>query len=518
MSQWRLIILGVLIAIPPLVLMAAGGYFFWSRGWSFYVWWPLAACLASAYLLGWWWQRKRQLLPPVDFTAPLHWTERDQEAWRLVEARAKAASAVPAERLTKLPYYVEIAQSMAEELARHYHPSAKDPIEALTIPEILAVIELAARDLAEMVDQYLPGGHLLTIRNWRQAGQVSEWYTKASNVYWAISALFSPVNTAVRYGASKLGLSRPLQMLQSNVLAWFYTAYIHRVGTYLIDVNSGRLRIGAKRYRELTQRAESTEASAPSAAGEKTAPPAAPPTHVPATKLVVLGQVKAGKSSLINALLGERRAATDVLPATNSVTRYELRSPDEAGELVLLDTAGYGHAGPKADQLADTHDALQQSDLAILVSSARDPAREADLVQLRELREWFAARPHLKMPRILGVLTHIDLLSPLLEWSPPYDWLEPKRAKEQSIAEAVKVAEEQLGGYLAGVAPVCTADGKLFGIQEALLPRLMELLDEARAVSLLRCLHTEAEARKVRRVFDQLLQAGRRLAQAAMGK
>src|SRR5262249_4770177 len=117
MSQWRLIILGVLIAIPPLVLMAAGGYFFWSQGWSFYVWWPLATCLASASLLGWWWQRKRQLLPPVDFTAPLHWTDRDQEAWRLVEARAKAANAVPAERLTKLPYYVEIAQSMAEELA-----------------------------------------------------------------------------------------------------------------------------------------------------------------------------------------------------------------------------------------------------------------------------------------------------------------------------------------------------------------------------------------------------------------
>jgi hypothetical protein len=34
---------------------------------------------------------------------------------------------------------------------------------------------------------------------------------------------------------------------------WFYTAYVHRLGTYLIELNSGRLRIGAARYRELMQ-------------------------------------------------------------------------------------------------------------------------------------------------------------------------------------------------------------------------------------------------------------------------
>ena len=37
------------------------------------------------------------------------------------------------------------------------------------MPEILAVVELAAHDLAEMVDRYLPGGHLLTIRDWQRA-------------------------------------------------------------------------------------------------------------------------------------------------------------------------------------------------------------------------------------------------------------------------------------------------------------------------------------------------------------
>jgi predicted GTPase len=523
MSTWRLITLGALVVAPALALIAAGSWYFWTENLWPYVWWPFAACLGIAYFLGWHWQRQTRLLPPVEFAPQMHWTERDQQAWRLVEERAKAAKSIPVDRFTKLPFYVEVAQSMAEELARFYRPSATDPVESLTIPEILAVTELAAHDLSEMVDKYLPGGHLLTVGNWRRASQIPDWYNKASNVWWAISALFSPVNTAIRYTASQLGMSRPFQLLQANVLAWFYTAYIQRVGTYLIDLDSGRLRVGAKRYRELMEQAKRTESDTRPTAPREPLPgdpvmAAESPPFPQAITLVVLGQVKAGKSSLINALLGERRAATDVLPTTNTITQYRLRSPILGEELVLLDTVGYGHDGPKADQLAATHDALQQADLALLVMHARDPARQPDLIQLKELREWFGAHPHLKKPRVLGVVTHIDLLPPLMDWSPPYQWLEPQRPKEKSIGQALHVVREQLGEYLVGVLPVCAAPGRVFGIQEALLPQIVEQLDEARGVGLLRCLFAEADAHRIRKVFDQALQAGRQLVRAALGK
>ena len=42
---------------------------------------------------------------------------------------------------------------------------------------------------------------------------------------------------------------------------------------------------------------------------------------------LVAGQVKAGKSSVINAILGEQRAATSVVPMTAEITRYELHPP-----------------------------------------------------------------------------------------------------------------------------------------------------------------------------------------------
>ncbi len=514
-GKWRILVLAALVAAPFLFLIGYGSYELWLSGWGFYAWWPMAACFALAYFLGWRWQQKYRLLS-VDFTAPLHWTDRDRQAWQLVEARAKAGAQLDGDKLSSVQFYVDTGQEMALELARFYHPGAKDPIGSLTIPEMLAVIELASHDLAEMVDKYLPGGHLLSVNNWRQARQAADWYNTASNIYWAVSTLFSPVTTGARYLASQVGMSLPFQKLQTNLLLWFYTAFVHRLGTYLIDLNSGRLRVGARRYRELVQRYGDAPAI-PLGAGTSQAPPAVDGAeNVAQVTLTLLGQVKAGKSSLANALLGEQRAATNVLPETSEVTRYELKLDGIATRLVLLDTVGYGHTGPRQDQLRATQEASKQSDLLLLVVQARNPARQADVEMMRALKAWFDSRPDLKMPRVLAVVTHIDMLTPAMEWKPPYDWQHPQRTKEQQISQAVEVVREQLGQYLAGVVPVCTAEGKVYGIQEWLLPAVTELLDEARAVALLRCLRAEADTGKVRKVFGQLLAVGKEVLKALL--
>jgi predicted GTPase len=514
MSRWRVLVVGVLLAFPVVILAGLGVYFLWKEDLGFYVWWPMAACMALGYLLGWYWQRKQQLLPPPELAPSLHWTERDRQAWQLVEARARAAERINPDKLIEFDFYVATAEEMALELARFYQPRASDPLGSRTIPEILAVIELASHDLAELVDRYLPGGHLLTVDHWRKARQAAEWYTSASNLYWLVSALFSPLSTGLRYAASQVGLSKPWQMLQQNLLVWFYTAFVHRTGTYLIELNSGRLRVGAGRYRELLRRHAPDGARAAAAPPAPPAPEKEPEDEVRRVTLTLMGQVKAGKSSLINALLGEQKAITDVLPATSEVQRYELQPRGIPTRLVLLDTVGYAHTGPRADQLRATEDAAQQSDLLLLVLHARNPARQADLEMMQRLREWFASRPDLRMPPVVAVLTHIDLLSPAMEWSPPYDWRRPQRPKEKNMQQAVEVVQEQLGPYLAGVVPVCTAEGKVHGVAEWLLPAVAALLDEVHAVALLRCLRAEIDTGKVRKVFHQLLAAGKELVRA----
>src|SRR5437870_5406015 len=109
------------------------------------------------------------------------------------------------------------------------------------------------------------------------------------------------------------------------------------------------------------------------------------------------------------------------------------------------------------------------------------------------------------MPPILGILSHIDLLTPAVEWAPPYNWTNPQRPKEHQIHQAWEAARNQLGQFLVGIVPLCTAEGKVHGVDEWFLPTLAELLDDAHAVALLRCIRAETNTRKIRKVFHQLL-------------
>lgn len=528
MSRWRIAVVLGLILLPVLVLTGLGSYYLWTLHWGFYAWWPMAACTTLGYLLGWYWQYRRKLLHPPDFDTPTHWTDQDRRAWQLVQARAEAVDRLPADQLTEAEHYLKTAEQMAHELAAFYHPGATDYVSNLTLPEVLAVVELAAHDLGVLVDSYLPGGHLLTLGDWQRARKALDWYQAGSELYWAISALFSPVETGTRYAASKLGLSQPLQMLQRSLLAWVHTAFIHRLGAYLIDLNSGRLRIGAGRYRELVRRMQQRGLDAPGSApvGPTPSPSAAVEEEAPQVTVSLLGQVKAGKSSLINALLGEHLAVTDVLPATQGVQRYDLHPAGAEPHLVLADTVGYGHEGPQQDQLEATRRMAEQSDLLLMVLHALNPGRQADLALLQDLHAWFTAHPRVKRPAVLAVLTHVDLISPSLNWSPPYCWRTPGRGggakgpahlrKEENIRQAVAVVHEQLGSYLTDVVAVCVAPGKVYGIEDELLPAMLARMEEARGVALLRCLRAEADRNKVRRVFEQMLVLGKEAARVAL--
>lgn len=505
MSRWRIAIIVVLLCVPLAFFAAMGGYHVWHSGYGFYVWWPMTACLGLGYFLAWHWLRKRKLLAPVDGDLPMYWTERDKQAWTLIEARAANVGKADSTTLKELPFYTELAQEMALELARFYHPESSDPFSSLTVVEILAVVELASHDLAELVEQNVPGGHLLTVRDWRWAKETAEratrWWRIGSNVWWLAAAFIDPVATGLRYAASQAGTARPIQLFQQDLVAWFHVAFAYRLGGYLIELNSGRLRVGATRYRQLKG------GVGPPVDGQASGDEAA----AAQVTITVLGQVKMGKSSFVNALLGEQLAKTDVLPSTSGVTRYELKLPETSARLSLQDTVGYAHTGPREDQLRATREAAQQSDVLVLVLHARNPARQADLEMLQALRSWYTAHPELKAPPIIAALSHIDLLSPAIEWSPPYNWHEPSQMKEKQIQQALAAVQEQLGEYLLAALPVCTSAGKVYGVEEWFLPALAELLGEAKAVSMLRCLRAERDASKVRKIVGQVLTVGSQL-------
>lgn len=532
MSKTRVAVVGLLFLAPFAFLMAVGSYHLFLIGSGlavpipgtgrshelsilFWTAWPMMACLGLAYYLAARWTRANQLLPPTDTPPPNYWTDRDKAAWEKVLVKAKSFDKVTTGQLADPEHYSELSLDLARQIAGLYDPGAADPFDHLTIPEVMTCAELVAADMNELVQKYVPGVHMLRVRDYKRARQAADWYRTGMNAYWAGSAILNPVEVGLRWLTSRYALGSLFDKLQGNILLWFHTAFVHQLGRYLIELNSGRLKVGVKRYREILAAHQEppvqTEPPPPAGTEGSTAAPAAAvelPAGAKPVGVAVLGTVKAGKSSLVNALLGQQSATVDTLPVPHVGIRYQVRTP-EGQPLSVLDTAGYGQDGPNEAEFAAAAEAAKDADLILLVTPANNPGRRTDVDLLDRLKAWFAGQPQLKMPPVVVVVNQVDLLSPKAEWNPPYDWRAGTRPKEANIRECVSAVREQVGPRAVDVVPVCGRQGETWGITDGLVPAVAVHLDAARGAAVLRVFNLEGSADQYRRLGRQLVEGGK---------
>ncbi len=504
MSRWPFIAVVILVLLPLTLMAGVGGWVLWQSGHWFWISWTLSICWMAAWLV--YRFAKRVEVPLPEIGSKIHWTPKDHAAATLIEVEQKRVSVYTGEQLADPQFYTTRTIELATEFAKHYHPNATDPLSSASVVELLTALQLVADDLETTLRESVPGSHLITVAQWRALAKAPAWWKTASNIGWLASVVFNPTSLA-RYAVSKAFVEPLSQQLQTNMLGAFYALFVRQLGFYLIELNSGRLRGGSAAYRAAMQRLEAAPVG-----GTADNQPATAASVVTVT-IAVIGQVKAGKSSLVNCLLGEQRAAVDVLPLTHAVQRYDLKMDENSDRLVLLDTPGYSDSGATAEQLSDTFEAVRNADLVLLVLDVRSPAKQADVATLDKLDAWFREQHKFKPPSIVGVVSKIDGLSPIMEWSPPYSWEEPTRPKEQNIRAALEFTRKTFGDRLASIVPVCTdrENGRVFGINEYLLPTVSLLLDEARACSLVRSLHRDYDQQRAWQVVSQFMSAGSKL-------
>ena len=507
MTRLKLIVLTLLFLLPFLVLLGIGGYHLWETK-QLWVWWPLLACMAVSYVLALRWTRRDHLLPHVESSIPQYWTARDKIAWAKIDAKAKSYEKVTLDQISNAKHFMDLSLELAVEVGKVYNPDSEDPFDTLTLPEVLACVELASNDLNKMVQKYIPGVHLLRIRDARRAKQAYGWYKTGSDVYWAGAAIFDPISTGLRYLASRKMLGGLMDRIQNNIILWFHTAYINELGRYLIELNSGRLKVGVNRYREILamhqeppfEEATATPATQTPGSSQETAEPV--PTAPKAITIAVLGTVKAGKSSLVNALLKKQSATVDRLPVPSGI-RYDLALP-EGQRVTLFDTSGYGETGPGDAEFAKAAEASRDADLILLVTPAMVPGRKSDVDILDRLKAWFNLNPRLRMPPVVVVVNQVDLVSPKAEWKPPYNWKDGKRPKETNIRECLEVVKEQIGDRADSVIPTCAREGETFGIEDGIVPVIVAHLDHARGAAILKAFEAAMGDRAVAQVVDQV--------------
>jgi hypothetical protein len=115
------------------------------------------------------------------------------------------------------------------------------------------------------------------------------------------------------------------------------------------------------------------------------------------------------------------------------------------------------------------------------------------------------------MPPILIVVTHIDELTPALEWAPPYDLVQADRPKAGRIRGAIEHVSDVLGIDHDRIVPVCVRNVNAAYNLDLLWNLVATNLDEARFAKLDR-LRQNAQGFSAALFLSQMAAGGRWLA------
>lgn len=494
---WLLVLL-----IPCLILVPLGGIWLWEHNWFFYFGggWLLLVVLIVIVMR--WPHPLRQRVKASDgetvtVAADTNWPPSASAPWHDVTTLAEDVSLkdFPLDNYNRM---LQLGQQTVELVARHYFPESAKPLMQIDLCSLLRIVELVSRDLREEVTAKFPASHLIKIGWIPKVQRTLKVSHKAWQGYRISSMIINPFHALTQEISRYLLYEKIMAPIFDELQSWLLTWYVKKVGFYAIALYSGTLditdptakptRYTRENLEEIEQRAQTIEAEP--------------------LRILVAGQVKAGKSSLINALFGELQAATDVLPCTSDITPYRLER-NGIDLALVLDSPGYTEqqSGQFLWSKAWRKELLRV-DFILLVTSALQASRQADYQQLNALREYFQTHLSRRIPPVIIVLSHIDQLRPVREWSPPYNVDNPRRPKERSIRAAMDVVANELGAALEDIIPISLKTGDYYNVAEGLFTAIMSRLNEAERVKYLRCLHDSQAKIKWSVLWEKLHRTG----------
>lgn len=515
--HWWLL-LGAVVMVPYALLALAGLLWLHAQG---FLWaWVAVSVLVSGagWLAGRWLTQRMYHLRSqragvaAEVAADPRWSPAGQAAWADVEALAQRAEQqdLPLDRPEPLwNLLLEVLQAVA----RQFRPNEAQPELEIPVPHVLRTAERVARDLHQAFSENVPGAHILTLgdlmRLKRWAGTGKELYGLYRTVLRIVRFGMNPLS-AVLSEARDAAAAQLYNASVDQIKRWAVGYCVRKAGYYAIQLYSGQLvedeelaayrtprsQADTRQFRQLRQAVEAEP-----------------------LRIAVLGQVKAGKSSLINALLGRQEAIVDAAPQARGAQPFLFQPAPQDTKLpaaVLVELPGYDAAPGSASPWEAVKPHVVQSDLVVWVVAGHSASRLADRRLLDEMRAFFLSEPQRIPPPVVVAVTHIDRLRPWGEWSPPYDLAQSAGIKAQNIREALQAVRTDLGlGLEAPLVPVCTHPDRLYNVREGLWPAIVQAQPEAERARFQRVLQAYHNEGYWSRLGRQLLNSGGLLLRAA---
>jgi uncharacterized protein len=339
-------------------------------------------------------------------------------------------------------------QTLIVAIAKIYHPEVKYPLLNIYVTQAYGLIRGTTDDMDAWMQKLAPALDRVTIA---QTYEAYETYQKLApsaqkllKVWNWAQWLLNPA-AAIAKRATKQSANLADRQLLVNLGQLIREAALSNLCRQAVTLYSGNIQsLGTVATPVLSPEKTQTLREILASAAPVTAVAQKP------LNILLVGRTGAGKSSLINTLFQAELATVDVLPSTDRIQNYHWQLPD--GEsLNLWDSPGYEQAN-RQDLRELTLDYAATADLILLATPALDPALQMDLDFLQAAKQAVSDLP------IITIVTQVDRLRPLREWTPPYDWQFGTRPKEVSIREATAYRNELLGEYCDLVLPIVTGD------------------------------------------------------------
>lgn len=370
--------------------------------------------------------------------ASQNWTPFDLQVWALLNTSIEEKLASNADWSMMRPYSLDLASIAAAQ----YHPTRSRRELAFTLPEALRMTEEVSRRYRLLLMQHVPLVEKLNLSMVRMVydhRDKQETVQRVWNTYRIIRA-FTPAGLIAE--ARGQLLDHVFTGLKDEVQAKLKQALLQEVASVVIDLYSGRFKVSDEGL---------SASKAAKADQERLAVPLEP------LRVCLIGQVSAGKSSIINALIGEMVAEVNQLPSTRTATVYQAKLENDVDALHLVDLPGLDGQADNDNYLLEQ---MVQSDVVLWVLKANQPARALDSNFKAQWQAWLndPKQRARRQPILLGVLNQIDRLTPQNDWQPPYDLQNPSSPKARNIRDALDYNQKLLN--FASIIPLSVSEDK----------------------------------------------------------
>ncbi len=418
--------IGVMIVVPILVLSGFGVVSLFLHGYSLYFAGALLLCTVAILAPRLWRSLTRSEQRPKEaqqesdapwVTPSGEWSSHDSAAWEALNDKVQQQLAQNSEWESLYGYALEIVNDTAQKYDRKSL--------SFSLPELLMLTEEVSRRYRKVLLTHVPGIEKMPVSLIRFGYEhrtrlplLVKTATVASNIIRAVR-ITNPL-TFLMAESKNMIFSEAFGTLSDRLQHKLKLAFLQDVIAVSIEMYSGRFKIDKH---ELTEsEIKKDDDSHQSIAIEP-------------LRICVLGQVSAGKSSIINALTKNISAEVHALPSTNQKTVYQFRL-EEMEVLHLIDLPGMDGTEENKNFLLKE---ISLADMVIWVLKANQSARMLDSEFKKLFDAFYKKRENRsrKIPTIIGILNQVDRLNPVSEWMPPYDIENGQNKKENTIREAI---------------------------------------------------------------------------------